>query len=53
MEDFLSQGWFVLEVAWNRARHEVVGNITLVVTVATIFFLLWIFFSPRVRNRGH
>ena len=53
MEDFWNQGWFVLQLAWDRARYRVGENITLAVTGATIFLLLWIFLSPRVRNRSN
>lgn len=52
MVDFWNHGWFVLQLAWTKARYEVVGNLTLVVTIATVLLLLWIFFSPVVRNRG-
>ena len=53
MEDFWNQGWFVMRLAWDRARYEVANNITLVVTVATILLFLWIFLSPMVRKKGN
>ncbi len=53
MEDFLNQGWFLLQVAWGRARSEAVGNITVLVVAVSIYLLLRIFLSPSVRRRGN
>jgi len=51
MDDFLNQGWFVLELACYRAKNEIVGHITLIVVILTVSFLFWVFLSPSVRKR--
>ena len=53
MEDFWNQGWFVLQLAWDRARYRVGDNITPGGDGRAIFLLLWVFLSPRVRNRSN
>lgn len=54
MDDFLNQGWFALELAWDGVKYSLGDHIVLPVLLGTIIILLLlrIFLKPSVTKRG-
>jgi hypothetical protein len=48
---FIDQLWQTLEVPWSRMKTEVSGHIVLAVAFVAIILLLWLFLSPRIKNK--
>lgn len=53
MDNIFDHCKFALEVAWNSARYELSGHITLVVVTVAVLLLVWIFFSSGASNKSH
>lgn len=48
---FVDQLWQTLEIPWSRMTTEVSGHVVLAVAFVAIILLVWLFLSPRIKNK--
>ena len=52
VDQILDQVKLALEFAWDKARQEAGGHVTLLAAVAAVVLLLWLFLLPGVKKKG-
>jgi hypothetical protein len=48
---FVDQLWQTLEIPWSKMKTAVSGHVVLAVAFVAIILLVWLFLSPRIKNK--